>query len=257
MAWNAAANLPRDAFRQKFLEPFSSDTTVDLLRGAAQTMVAAKTTQELGAAGVALTKGMLEVSLDRWPRFLADADNRASAASSGAASRPYQVAQLDTHTATDGTTAADPAAQLVAAAHAAYPNFKNDCSGFVHAVLIRMGYTDEPSLTANEFMDHVQQPESKWERVSMQEATALAKQGKVVVAGRAESHGSGHIEIVGPDNPRSAGGINGGRIIPGSYPEALSGSASTWPGSRSDGNNTVRDGWSESEFHDVTFWVQK
>ncbi len=58
-------------------------------------MAAAKTTQELGAAGADLTKGMQDVGLERWHRFLADADRRASAASSGAANRPYQVAQAN------------------------------------------------------------------------------------------------------------------------------------------------------------------
>ena len=79
-AWNKAAALSRDAFRQMFLDPDTSDATVDLLRNAASGAALASTTGDLRVAGAALTGAMQRIGLNRWPRYLADAAVRAETA---------------------------------------------------------------------------------------------------------------------------------------------------------------------------------
>jgi hypothetical protein len=53
---------------------------VDWLRSEARDMVEARTYEALAAAGKNLAAAVQQVGLDRWPRYLADADSRAVAA---------------------------------------------------------------------------------------------------------------------------------------------------------------------------------
>jgi len=62
-AWHAAADLNRDAFRRRFLDPYASDETTDLLREAARRTADARTHQDLGEAGAALTEAELKLGL--------------------------------------------------------------------------------------------------------------------------------------------------------------------------------------------------
>lgn len=89
-AWNGASDLSRDAFRQRFLDPHTSDETVDLLRSAARGAAEARTHEELAAAGADLTSAMQRVGLNHWPRYLAEAADRADGAQ-----MPQQIAQLN------------------------------------------------------------------------------------------------------------------------------------------------------------------
>ncbi len=50
-AWYGASALSRDAFRTRFLDPYTSDETVDRLRRAARGMVEARTYEDLKKAG--------------------------------------------------------------------------------------------------------------------------------------------------------------------------------------------------------------
>jgi hypothetical protein len=91
-AWNKAAALSRDAFRDRFLDPRTGDATVDLLRSAASGAALAGTTADMRAAGTDLTAAIQRIGLDRWPRYLADAANRAEAASGIPAAKAVQYA---------------------------------------------------------------------------------------------------------------------------------------------------------------------
>ena len=79
-AWYGASRLSRDAFRERLLDLYTSDETVDRLRSAARGIVEARTHAELGAAGVDLAAAVQTLGVERWPRYLADADRRAVAA---------------------------------------------------------------------------------------------------------------------------------------------------------------------------------
>ena len=79
-AWYGASRLSRDAFRARFLDPYTSAEVVDRLREAARGMVEARTLAALGAAGADLAAAVQKVGVDRWPRFLANAEERAVAA---------------------------------------------------------------------------------------------------------------------------------------------------------------------------------
>lgn len=78
-AWYGARSLGRDAFRERFLDPTTSDTTVDCLRGAACGAIEARTPEALGAAGGDLAGAMQQVGLNNWLRYLAAAAQRAGA----------------------------------------------------------------------------------------------------------------------------------------------------------------------------------
>ena len=102
-AWYGARALNRDAFRQRFLDATTSDATVDGLRAAARGAIEATTAEALCAAGSAVAGAMQRIGLDRWPRYLAAAAERAGV-TGDAVGRPYQVAQAATpNTATDAT----------------------------------------------------------------------------------------------------------------------------------------------------------
>lgn len=76
-AWYGASALSRDAFRDRLLDPYTSDKTMDRLRSAARDIVEARTEEELTRAGENLAAAVQQIGLDRWPRYLADADRRA------------------------------------------------------------------------------------------------------------------------------------------------------------------------------------
>jgi len=75
----------RDAFRQSLLDPDTADETVDQLRRAAKGIVNARTHAELSAAGENLAEAAQAIRVDRWPRFLSDAQQRGVAAVSDGA----------------------------------------------------------------------------------------------------------------------------------------------------------------------------
>lgn len=80
--WYGAAGLSRDSFRERLLDPYTSDEAVDRFRSAAQGSVEARTHEELGAAGADLAAAIQKIGFERWPGYLAEADRRAIGAAS-------------------------------------------------------------------------------------------------------------------------------------------------------------------------------
>ena len=91
-AWYGARALSRDTFRERFLDPYTSDETVDRLRAAARLAAEARSHAELGQSGAELAGAMQRVGLGNWRRFTARAEDRAvDAAPQGAGSRDPRV----------------------------------------------------------------------------------------------------------------------------------------------------------------------
>lgn len=83
--WYGASKLTRSVFRQKLLDPNTSDETIDQLRAAAKGIVDARTHAQLAIAGENLATAAQSVGLYRWPGFLGDAERRGvSAVTEGA-----------------------------------------------------------------------------------------------------------------------------------------------------------------------------
>lgn len=150
-------------------------------------------------------------------------------------------------------------ARLLAVAHQAYLRYPRNCSGAVHYVITQLVDPKATYRLANQLMQWMESPESGWRRVhSLSEASKLADQGKVVVAGLADMHGNGHVIVVLPGPWKHAGGFMArGRLLPpsGLYPPAMSTSLGRWPGAMSDDDKTVRDPWSASDWRKVSFWT--
>lgn len=109
LAWSQATHLDRDSFREQFLGGAGSDVVVDHLRQAATGASRATTPEQQRDAASELAAAWRLVGADRWPRFIADAHDRANQAMSGARGL---TAHATTVTATDagpGDTAAEAA----------------------------------------------------------------------------------------------------------------------------------------------------
>ena len=76
-AWYGASALSRDAFRSRFLNPYTSDGTVDRLRSATRGMVEGQSYDDLAKAGEDLAAAAQQIGVDRWPRFIGDASHQA------------------------------------------------------------------------------------------------------------------------------------------------------------------------------------
>lgn len=74
--WYGASKLTRSVFRQKLLDPNTSDETVDQLRAAAKGIVDARTHAQLAIAGESLATAAQSVGLYSWPGFLGDAERK-------------------------------------------------------------------------------------------------------------------------------------------------------------------------------------
>lgn len=150
--------------------------------------------------------------------------------------------------------------RLKADEEAAYDASPDDCSGAVRVLLQRQKIAFAFG-NANDFMARVAQPGSGWRRVTLEEASRLANEGKVVVGGKAEPGGHGHVLAVMPGPWQHAGGfMAGGKQIHSSaesYPPAMSGSLGPYEGAHSRGEKTVYDAWSKKDFGDVTYWAHE
>ncbi len=149
------------------------------------------------------------------------------------------------------------ARDLITTATEAYKLYPKNCSGAVHWVIVNMVDPQMPPLVANDLMGYFASPANGWRQVlSIQEASDLANRGIVVVAGKATHGGYGHVIIVLPGPWKPAGGYLG---IPknGSYPPAMSTSIGTWAGAVSNGDKTIRDPWTETDWKSVSYWTHK
>ncbi len=141
--------------------------------------------------------------------------------------------------------------RLTAAAHMGFANHTRDCSGSIREALRQLGILLPPNADANGLMVFFAQT---WQPVTtMDRAAELANRGKVVVGGRAEPNGHGHVQLVLPGGlvEQSLPGLTKG------YPRSMSGSMGSWAGARSNGNHTVRDAWSDKDWDQVTFWTPR
>ncbi len=79
-AWYGASAMNRDAFRMQFLNPYTSDETVDRLRGAARGLIEARSYDDLGEASSNLSTAARQIGPDRWPQFISSAAKQAEEA---------------------------------------------------------------------------------------------------------------------------------------------------------------------------------
>ena len=156
---------------------------------------------------------------------------------------------------------ADAVAALTKAGQDGYDAYPRDCSHSIWTMLRLMGSADEPYRTANELMSHMASQGSGWHRVlTVEDASKLANEGKVVLGGLAVPGGHGHVVMVMPGPWHASGGFDmgGGRMAQnhGAAPPSASGASSSWAGARSRGEKTVRDPWPQLQWPMVTFWTR-
>ena len=76
-AWVRGADLNNSEFAERFFGRAAGDPVVEQLRGAARDIASAASPAGLRAAAVKIAGAMQTVGLDRWQRFLSDAQDRA------------------------------------------------------------------------------------------------------------------------------------------------------------------------------------
>jgi hypothetical protein len=105
MAWMSARSLSQAAFQKRFIDPSTSDAAIERLRAAAEITRTATTHDDLADASADLAGAMRDIGLEKWPRFLNDAADRADA------NKPGVMAQAATLiAATDASPTGNPAA---------------------------------------------------------------------------------------------------------------------------------------------------
>ena len=102
-AWSRTPNLDRDAFRDKYLGGVGSDEVVDYLRNAAEGAAKATTSQQQHDAAGELAAAYRLVGAGRWPRLIADAQDRAAAAAARSDGRVLLAQASTPNTATDAS----------------------------------------------------------------------------------------------------------------------------------------------------------
>ena len=109
-----------------------------------------------------------------------------------------------------GAKEAETLTRVASACKKHWPNWKSDCSGFVKAVAVELGYYDLFGQ-ANNIIDQMQK--QPWRKLSSgKEAAQQASLGKFVLAGHKRSP-NGHVVVVMPGGP-----------VYGKYPYAYWGS---------------------------------
>jgi len=152
------------------------------------------------------------------------------------------------------------------AARTAYAFDPNDCNVAVWKYLQTTGQTINgtdpkgPAPLANDMLDRLAAAGSGWHVVSLEEGTKLANHGKVVIGGEKEPD-HGHVVAMLPGPLHNAGGFKNqrGEMMrqrPELYPPALSASKADYPGTRSDGDKTVRDPFTPENWKDVHWYTQ-
>jgi hypothetical protein len=147
-------------------------------------------------------------------------------------------------------------AKFDAATKAAYKEFPNNCSGYLHKFLTDMGIPKQKFTDANDFMTSVTKKGSGWVQVIEKEAVSQSAAGKIVVAGLADTRPghSGHVMVVGqkmlpasvPSNHPLSPQVFGGASL-----------AAHWAPARSTGQYTVADAWIPKQRDQVQYWVKQ
>jgi hypothetical protein len=151
-----------------------------------------------------------------------------------------------------------PVSRLINACNEAYDRFTKYCNQSTHHVITTVVDPDWPLELADPMIDRI--VSSNWQEVDDQTAAQLANQGIVVVAGL-RGGANGHVVVVYPGEPKPQGGFDCyGKHYPeigGPYPRSMSTSVSTWCGTRSRGDKTIRDAWSAADWPNVKRWRQR
>jgi hypothetical protein len=168
------------------------------------------------------------------------------------------------------TADAEAVAKHTTACNEAYANHSNSCSHAAWYVLTKLVDKDFRWLDANHLVDFlIASPD--WKAVSVDEGSALALKGVVVVGGLKKVGDRGHVIIMYPAQKKASGGYSytykdkqTGKTLAaimrshGIFPPALSTSNSSWPGAKSKGDKTVWDPWANDDiFPTDKFWTRK
>jgi len=151
------------------------------------------------------------------------------------------------------------------AARTAYTFDPNDCNVAVWKYLQLTGQTINgtdpkgPAPLANDMLDRLAAAGSGWHVVSLEDGITLANHGKVVIGGEKEK-GHGHVIALLPGPLRSSGGFKDehGVLMQADqalYPASLSASSADYPGTRSNGDKTVRDAFDKKTWGNVRWYT--
>ena len=151
------------------------------------------------------------------------------------------------------------------AAKTAYAFDPNDCNVAVWKYLQLTGQTINgtdpkgPAPLANDMLDRLAAAGSGWREVSLEDGITLANHGKVVIGGEKEK-GHGHVIALLPGPLRSSGGFKDehGVLMQADqalYPASLSASSADYPGTRSNGDKTVRDAFDKKTWRNVRWYT--
>ncbi|MBU0827042.1 MAG: hypothetical protein KKE41_04015 [Gammaproteobacteria bacterium] len=154
---------------------------------------------------------------------------------------------------------ANSVSKLKQACDAAYDLYPHSCS---HAVwhVIKQYLPNQPWMNANALIEHLR-GQAHWKVVASGQVGRLAREGVLVVGGKAESS-NGHVIVVYPGGDMPAGGYSytkNGKTetlrTRGNYAPAMSTSLGAWPGAMSKGDKTIWDPWAnDAKFVQITFW---
>ena len=154
---------------------------------------------------------------------------------------------------------------MINAAKAAYSFDPRDCNVAVWKFLQLTGQSingtnpNGHAPFANVIMDKLGAPGSGWRSVSLDDGIKAANDGKIVIGGTKDD-GHGHVVAMLPGPLQPSGGFanQNGKVMPYSttqYPPVLSASSSLYPGTRSDGDKTVRDPFSFDDWGKVQWYT--
>jgi len=129
-----------------------------------------------------------------------------------------------------------------------------DCSSSTAQVADDYGITALNNLpTANKQVQYMQNPENGWRTVTAEEAQDLANQGYLVIAGRAEPNGIGHVAVVVPGQMVQSGDGNSYPLVAGG---ALDSNNPGVPGAAySENGHGVNHAWSRRHRQEVEYYV--
>ena len=149
-----------------------------------------------------------------------------------------------------------------------YPPAEKSCSHAVWYVVQKLINSKEPLRTANDWVTYMSSSK-EWREVSVDDGWKLANQGKVVIGGKQDLSGNGHVIVIYPGDKIGGGGYKYNyynkatkktmELVMGTHgmlPRALSRSMGSWPGATSDGDKSVYDPWgNDAAFQQVKFWT--
>ena len=167
-------------------------------------------------------------------------------------------------TPSEGSDGSNAVQRLITVAHEAFERNPGNCSGAVHYVITHLVNANEPYRTANDLMKSVHRHENGWRQVvTLEEASNLANQGKLVIAGLANPDvgKSGHVVVILPGPWKQNGGFSlpSGTVLPPGKllsPPVMSTSSDHYAGAISDGDKTLFDAWGKDDRKNITLWTR-